>query len=89
MKNAPASVTRPVSVKTLAVKQAGPKSPSRPLPMSNQSPCQCTPQKVDKIGGIKDVVLRPVRKEVDVCAIKPGMSYSNKGYAKVAMGRGC
>ena len=88
MKNASAKILRPVSIKTVAVKQAGPLSPSRPLPASNQSPCQCTPPKGDRIGGLPDKVLRPVRKEVDVSSIKPSMSYSNKGYVKVAVGRG-
>lgn len=82
-KNMSPSVTRPANVKTLQVAQRGPMSPSRALPGSNRGPCQCEPTKNDRVEGIPDKVLRPVRKEVDVQSIGAQMKYKDKGYAVV------
>lgn len=53
---------------------------SRPLPGSNQSPCAVQPTADDRITGIPDNVLRPVRKEVDVNSITPNFVARDKGY---------
>lgn len=70
-------------IKTLAVPQRGPMSPSRKLPGSNHSPAGCQPTKADRIEGIPDIVQRPARKEYDCNKIGPGMKCSDKGYKVV------
>jgi hypothetical protein len=86
-KNMSPAVTRPVKITTAAVAQKGPMSPSRKLPGSNYSPCNCTPMKGDKIEGIPDYVLRPARMEVDVSQIGPNKSINQKGYATVGLAK--
>ena len=83
-KNMSPSVTRPISISTLAVPQHKPENPARALPRSNRGPCQCEPTVDDRIEGIPDKVLRPARKEVDVNSIGNQMKYNDKGYATVA-----
>ena len=53
------------------------------LPKSNNGPCQCSPQKGDRLEGIPDHVQRPARKEVGLSSIGPGKQASGKGYKVV------
>lgn len=85
------SVTRPATINTQGVATKSKQDSSRSLPPSNYGPCCCTPTKNDRISGIPDYVQRPARMDVDVSAIGPGKSISQKGYtvispAKEAMG---
>ena len=53
---------------------------TRPLPGSNKSPCQCESTEGDRVTGIPDNVLRPVRKEISVADCTPDFVDRNKGY---------